>query len=90
MGDFAKAIDGLDGEAVWQGEDGGGFHGATQRGGEDAADFFAAEALGKTADLLAAFIGEGDVGGASETILGGEDGGAVTDEEDAGIGHGQR
>jgi hypothetical protein len=89
MGDFAEAIYGLDGEAMGKGEDGGGLDGAAEGGGVNSEDLLAAEALGEAADLFAACIGEGDIGGAGEAILGGEDGGAVADEEDAGVGHGQ-
>ena len=69
------------------GEDGGGLHGAAEGRGEDGGDLLAAQALGEAADLLAAFVGKGDIGGAGEAVLGGEDGGAVADEEDAGVGH---
>jgi hypothetical protein len=88
MGDFAQAIDRLDREAVRPGEDGGGLHGAPEGGGEDGGDFFSAEALGKALDLFPAIIGESYIRGAGEAIFRGEDGGAVTDEEDASvIGH---
>ena len=87
MRDFAEPIDRLDFKAMGPGKDGGSFHGAAQGRGKDAGDALAAEALREAAHLLAAFIREGNIGGAGEAILGGERRGAVTDEEDTGVGH---
>ncbi len=85
MGDFAETVDGLDGEGWGWARMEAVSMVRPERRGVDGGELFAAEALGEAADLLAAFIGKGDVGGAGEPIFGGEDGGAVADEEDAGV-----
>ena len=69
------------------GQDAGRLHGAAERAAVDGGDAVVRRALGQAPHLPPALVGEVDADRAREAVLGGELGGAVADEVEAG-GHG--
>jgi hypothetical protein len=85
MGYLTKAIAGLHFASVGLRQDAGRLGGAIERGRVDGAKGLTSESSREPPRLFPSFIGKWHVGGAGETILRRQDGGPMSDQENAGV-----
>jgi len=88
VGNFAQTVTGLDFKPVRMREQTCRLHRAAHGGGVDGGQFFPREAGGQASRLLASHIGELDIGLAGKAVFISQDGRAMANEKNAGVGLG--